>query len=104
MQLCEAYREKLGLAFCDTRYETLVSDFDGETKRLCAFLDIAYDPAMAEFAPKALARHIDTPSAAQVAQGLFAHGAGQWRPYREQLSPVLPILAPWIARYGYAAQ
>ncbi len=104
MELCEVYREKLSLAFTDTRYETLVSDFDGETKRLCAFLDIEPDPGMADFAPKALARHIDTPSAAQVAQGLFTHGAGQWRPYREQLSPVLPILEPWIARYGYSKE
>ncbi len=58
---------------------------------------------MEEFAPKAKARHIDTPSAAQVTQGLFAHGIGQWRPYREQLASVMPVLAPWVARFGYTA-
>jgi hypothetical protein len=104
MELCEVYREKLGLAFYDTRYETLVSDFAGETGRLCAFLAIEPDCAMTDFAPKALARHIDTPSAAQVAQGLFTHGVGQWRPYREQMSAVLPVLEPWIARYGYSKE
>ncbi len=104
MELCEVYREKLGLAFYDTRYETLVSDFEAETGRLCDFLEIRYDPSMTDFAPKALSRHIDTPSAAQVAQGLFTHGAGQWKPYRTHLSPVMPVLDKWIARFGYPAE
>jgi len=103
MQIADVYREKLSLDRYDARYEMLVDDFTAETKRLCAFLGIAHDPAMEEFAPKAKARHIDTPSAAQVAQGLFAHGIGQWRPYRQQLSSVMPVLAPWVARFGYSA-
>ncbi len=103
MALSEAHRGRLALDIYDARYETLVEDFADETKRLCAFLGVDYDPGMEEFAPKARDRHIDTPSAAQVAQGLFRHGIGQWRPYREQLSPVMPVLAPWIARFGYPA-
>lgn len=104
MNLCEVYREKLGVAFYDARYETLVCDFEAETRRLCGFLDIGYDPGMADFAPRAKARHVDTPSAAQVARGLFTSGAGQWRPYRAQLSSVMPVLQPWAARFGYPAE
>jgi len=104
MQIADVYREKLGLQRYDARYETLVEDFAGETKRICDFLGLAYTPEMEQFAPKAKARHIDTPSAAQVAQGLFAHGIGQWRPYRDQLAPVMPILSRWVARFGYPAE
>jgi len=104
MQIADIYREKLSLQRYDARYETLVEDFTSETKRLCDFLGLTYDPAMEDFAPKSKARHIDTPSAAQVAQGLFAHGIGQWRAYRDQLAPVMPILAPWVARFGYPAE
>lgn len=101
MTLSDLYRGVLKLPVCDTRYEDLVTDFTGETARLCAFLGLAPDPGMADFAPKAQARNIDTPSAAQVAQGLFTQGAGQWRAYEVALKPVMATLSPWLARYGY---
>jgi hypothetical protein len=28
---------------------------------------------------------------------------GAWKRYRDELAPVLPILEPWIARFGYEA-
>ena len=36
------------------------------------------------------------------ARGLYREGIGQWRRYRDQLAPVLPILAPWVAEFGYS--
>ena len=48
------------------------------------------------------ARLINTPSAAQVRRGIYRGGEGQWRRYRDQMAPVLPILAPWIEPFGYA--
>ena len=42
-----------------------------------------------------------TPSAVQVRRGLYRGGEGQWRRYRDQMAPVLPILEPWIGPYGY---
>ena len=47
-------------------------------------------------------RGIATPSGAQLARGLSAEGMGAWRRYADQLSPVLPLLQPWVERYGYA--
>jgi hypothetical protein len=38
----------------------------------------------------------------QVLRGLYREGAGQWRRYEAQLAPAIPILQPWIERYGYA--
>lgn len=104
MQMAEVYRETLALQRYDVRYETLIEDFTGETAKICRFLGLAYHPDMEHFALKAKDRHIDTPSAAQVSQGLFGHGIGQWRAYRDQLASVMPVLAPWIARFGYSAE
>lgn len=101
MALCEAGRARLGLEFHDCRYEDLVADLPARAQALCDFLDVAYDDAMLGFAGKAKARGINTPSAAQVARGLYSTGMGQWRAYEDQLAPVLPVLAPFIARYGY---
>ena len=43
-----------------------------------------------------------TVSAPQVRRGLF-DGTRQWERYREQMAPVLPLLEPWVARFGYAS-
>ena len=45
-------------------------------------------------------RGVRTASATQVRQGLY-DGGGRWRRYREQLAPILPILAPWVERFGF---
>jgi tetratricopeptide (TPR) repeat protein len=102
MGLCETYREALGFEFCETRYERLVEDFDSECRRICAFLGIAWSESMRTFAERAREGVINTPSAVQVARGLFTQGIGQWRRYRDHLAPVLPVLAPWVARFGYS--
>jgi hypothetical protein len=95
------YRRRLGLQTHTLRYEDLIANFEGETARLCMFLDIPMNAAMANFAVRARERVANTPSAAQVARGLFTQGVGQWRRYRQQLTPVMPILAPWVERHGY---
>ena len=51
--------------------------------------------------PAPSAQNIDTPSSAQVARGLSDAGVAQWRRYGPQLEPVFPVLAPFVARFGY---
>jgi tetratricopeptide (TPR) repeat protein len=101
MALMQVCAQKLPLEICQTRHEALIEDFDGEVRRLCAFLGLGFCEEMRNFAARAAARNIDTPSNAQVARGLNRAGAGQWRRYRAPLAPVLPILAPWVAHFGY---
>ena len=101
MTLAELYRDKLALDLHELRYEAMVNDFEGETRRLCAFLNLEWTEALADFAARTRTRAVNTPSAAQVARGLFTNAVGQWTSYREQLAPILPILAPWRARFGY---
>jgi tetratricopeptide (TPR) repeat protein len=101
MDLAQLYRAKLGLPVLDTRHEDMLADFDGEMRQVCAFLGLAFDDSMRDFAARARARDIKTPSSFQVVRGLTKDGAGQWRRYSAQLEPVLPILAPWAARFGY---
>jgi len=94
-------RERLPLRFHDLRNEDLVADFDGQIRALCAFLGLAFDPAMARFAERSKSRSVATPSAIQVARGLSREGIGQWRRYEAQLKAVLPLLAPWVRHFGY---
>ncbi len=101
MRLATLYRSALPLPVYEARHERLVKDFDGETRRLCAFLDLEWTAAMADFAIHARRRAIATPSASQVRRGLYREDTAPWRRYRTELAPVLPILAPWVERFGY---
>lgn len=101
MGLAESYMQALPLDLQVLRYEDLVADFAGETARLGGFLGLPADPAMTGFKGAARVEEIATPSAAQVAGGLFDEGVGQWRRYEAHLTPVLPTLAPWISAFGY---
>jgi Flp pilus assembly protein TadD len=100
MRLGEICRAKLGLAILDTRYEDLIADFDGATGQVTAFLGVPWNPAMRDVAASSKSRAVTTPSAPQLARGLY-DGSGQWRNYRAEMAPVLSILAPWVERFGY---
>ena len=85
-------------------YESVVEDFGGAVARLGQFLEVADASPFAGFAARARAKQfIATPSYAQVTQPVNAAAVGRWKNYREQFEPVLPMLRPWIERFGYAA-
>jgi hypothetical protein len=102
MTLFDLYRERLVLPLMDLRYESFVEDFEGVSRNLCEFLGVPYRNEMRDFAAVAQSRDIDTPSASQIVKGLYTRGIGQWRGYREHMDSVLPVLAPWIERFGYS--
>ncbi len=101
MRISMAYREKLDLDLHVVRHESLLEDFEGEARRVCDFLQIEWSAELHNFAEHAKKRFIATPSAIQVMRGLNKSGVGQWRPFAEQLEPVMPIIRPWIAHFGY---
>jgi len=101
MKLSAIYRELLPLPLLEVRYESLVDDFETTVTSVSKFLGIGWEQAMLDFAANARRRAISTPSAAQVVRGLNRAGQGAWRRYREQMAPVLPLLEPWVRRFGY---
>ena len=101
MELVQVYSQKLALHLFPARHESLIADFGGEARRLCDFLGLEFQDEMRNFAGRAKAKNIDTPSNVQLARGLNDAGVAQWRRYAAQLEPVLPVLAPFVARFGY---
>ncbi|MDP9424154.1 MAG: sulfotransferase [Pseudomonadota bacterium] len=102
MRSQEAFLAALPLARHELRYEALVADFDAETHALTDFLGAEWTEEMRDFARTARRRGVSTMSAAQVSKPLY-DGSRQWQRYEEQLRPILPILEPWVERFGYAA-
>jgi hypothetical protein len=101
MTLGEIYRALFPLAWLDVRHEALIGDFEPGLAAISAFLGLEPETAMADVAGTARARSVRTPSATQVRAGLNRKGVGRWRAYEHELAPALPVLAPWVARFGY---
>ncbi len=100
MSLSALYEQRFDLRIHRHRYEDLVGDFDGATRAVCDFIGLGWSEDLRRFDAGGTRRSIATPSATQVARGLY-DGGGQWRRYADQLAPALPHLAPWIERFGY---
>jgi len=82
-------------------YAALVGSFDQTTRSLAQFVGVPWTEAARDFSRTAAAREVRTVSAPQVRRGLF-DGTRQWERYREQMAPVLPLLEPWVRKFGYA--
>lgn len=104
MGLLEHYRGTLSLSLHTVRYEALVTDVRATLEPLLAFLGVSWSEAVLDHIATARRRgRIHTPSYNQVTQPLYHRAAGRWTRYGEVMAPVLPILQPWIKRYGYEA-
>jgi hypothetical protein len=100
MRLIELCRERLPLAFHEVRYDRLVADFETTVRALADFVGLEWTEEFHAFDRTAQTRGVRTASATQVRKGLY-DGGGRWRRYRVQLAPILPILAPWVERFGF---
>ncbi|MCJ7453587.1 MAG: sulfotransferase, partial [Steroidobacteraceae bacterium] len=100
MQLTELHLSVLPLPVHVVDYANLVADFDSSTRALAEFIDVPWTEDVRSFDRTAAARPLRTASAVQVRRGLY-DGTRQWPRYREQLAQVLPILEPWVTRFGY---
>jgi tetratricopeptide (TPR) repeat protein len=86
------------------RYENLVEDRDKELRPLFKFLDLEWDDDVLDHQATARGRsHIKTASYAQVVQPIYKQSAGRWQNYRKYLEPIIPLLRPWIEKFGYEA-
>ncbi len=101
MRLIEASLEHLPITAHVVHYHRLVRDFAATTQELCAFAGLPWSEDLARFDRTAMKRGVATASAGQVRKGLY-DGTRQWEPYAGFLEPVLPILQPWIDKFGYA--
>jgi tetratricopeptide (TPR) repeat protein len=104
MRAGEAYLERLEIDVHRLKYEELVADFDGVAAGVCDFIGVEWTSDLRNFARTAAERRIATPSSVQIGRGLYTEGVGQWRRYAFALDKVMPVLEPWIEKFGYAEE
>lgn len=101
MSIAELARVRLPLAVHVVRYEDVVGNFRNEVTRVLGFLGLPWADGVLRYAETARGRTIMTPSATQVIRPIYRSSIGQWRRYVAELAPVLPVLEPWVKKFGY---
>ncbi len=84
-------------------YENVVADREGQLRSLIEFLGVEWSDEVLDHQSTARSRgRIKTASYAQVGQAIYKQSAGRWENYRQHLEPVLPVLEPWVGKFGYS--
>jgi hypothetical protein len=86
------------------KYEALVENSEAELRPLSDRLGLRWQDEMLDHTSTAAKRGvIGTASYAQVTEPIYRRSVGRWERFRDQLEPVLPILTPWIEKFGYGS-
>ncbi len=102
MDLVEHYRRAAPLRYLPIRYEDVIVDQEAKVRQMLDFVGAAFDPRCLDFHENR--RYARTASHAQVTEKLYDRSRYRWRGYRDQLAPVIPMLATIIRRLGYAVE
>lgn len=94
-------RGMIAPAWLELRYEDAVGDFERTFRRVFELLGVEWRAEVMKFHERARGRYISTPSFAAVSQPLYKTAVARWRGYERHFAPVLPVLAPYIAAFGY---
>lgn len=99
----EQCRDVLPLDVHMIRYEAMVENVEASARPLFEFLGLPWEEKVLDTQKTAIDRgYIRTPSYAQVTEKIYSSASGRWHRYREYMNEVLPILEPWVTRYGYS--
>ena len=85
----------------EVRYEELVEDLPGVSRRALEFLGIPWDAAVLRFDEHARSKPLRSPSYAEVSKPVTKRAIGRWLNYRRHLEPYLEKLEPMMKTLGY---
>jgi hypothetical protein len=83
----------------DVKYEDVIDNLEGESRRLLEFLDLPWDEACLSF--HKTERAIQTASAGQVRRPLYKSSVARWKRYERHLGPLIEALGPLADENGY---
>jgi tetratricopeptide (TPR) repeat protein len=86
----------------EVRYEELVDDLAGVSRRVLEFLGICWDERVIHFDEHARSKPLRSPSYAEVTKPLTRRAIGRWQNYRRHIEPYLQKLDPMIKALGYS--
>ncbi len=98
------YRQKelLKPVSMELRYETFAQEFETQVRAILDFLALPWHDTVLQ--PQQTARDkrfISTPSYSQVIEPVSNKAVGRWHAYERCLAPILPVIEPYLERWGY---
>lgn len=101
----EKARDLFDLPVGTVVYERLVEDSTRELNPLFDWLGLAWPGDQFDHRDTARARGtVSTASYAQVTEPLYKRAAGRWHRYVDHLGGAIPVLQPWVERFGYSVE
>lgn len=83
----------------EVRYEDIVADLEGESKKMVKFCGLKWDPACLDF--HKTEREVFTLSAQQVRKQIYSSSIGRWKNYAGMLEPFHAEVKDMLKSYGY---
>ncbi len=77
-------------------YEDVVSDLEGQARRMIDFCELPWEDACLDFHRNT--RAVNTASAEQVREPIYTEAVDFWKHYEPYLEPIREILAPVLSR------
>lgn len=96
-RMMDHWHEVLPERVLTMQHEDLVTDFDGQVRRLLDYCGLPWEDACANF--HETERPIRTASSEQVRQPIYAKSINFWRNYEAHLGELIEILAPVLPKY-----
>lgn len=94
-------RELGGFDWIETRYEDLVTDIEGQGRRVTEFLGLNWHPDQARYHETARRKVLYAPTYHDVTQPVYKRAVGRWERYAEALLPLQTKLSPYCRAFGY---
>lgn len=91
-----ALKPCLGNTVIEVRYEDLVDDLKGGSRRAIQFLGVGWDERRLRLNERAQIKTVRSPTDAEVNQPVSNSAVGRWRRYQKYFEPHLPKLAPLL--------
>lgn len=86
----------------EVRYETFVDAFADQARDIFEFIEVPWDDVVLQPGKRAMEkRFISTPSYSQVVQPVTTKAVGRWHRYERHFQSSLPILRPYLEKWGY---
>jgi tetratricopeptide (TPR) repeat protein len=102
LQLMDHWDQVLPGKVLHLSYESLVSDLEGNVRRLLEHCRLPFETACLSF--HETRRSIRTASSEQVRQPIYSSGIGYWRHFEKELEPLRRALGDSLARFDEGAR
>jgi hypothetical protein len=83
------------------RYEDVVADLEGQSRRILEFLGLPWHDKVLKFYERAREKIVRSPTYKDVTQPVYQRSIGRWRNYAQHIEPVLETLRPFLKEFGY---